>query len=242
MMALFEANPQAFDGSNVNNLKAGALMRRPTIQQAKGITNRTARRQLASHTKAWKQRTQVAGNAASTKRVAKNTQANGANTQAHMVVSGSDGAKVNGSGAAGSAAVSDLKQKLVLASESLTSKTNENSELKSSKESFDYPSRVSNSPKLQASVGGGEVSPTAEPETAIVQTEVEEPISTEVGGGEGEDIQAQVANQNANANGEIIRTGEPEVEVEAEPEVAVVPPKPKPIISTRRCRYPRLTR
>lgn len=240
MMALYEANPQAFDSSNVNKLKAGALMRRPTVAQAKGITYRTARKQLASHTKAWKQtQTRVAGKATSKTQVAKNTQSNtpsNSNNQARMVVSGSDGAKVNGSNAAaGNASVAELKQKLVLASESLTARTNENSELKSRVAELESLLRKKNRlitlkseqlAELQANVGGADVTPAGEPETEVVKAGVEEPISTEVNGGEGADIQAQVANQNANANGEIIRTSEPEVAPEPEVVEAVTPTQP----------------
>ena len=54
MMALWEANPAAFANGNVNNLRAGAVLRVPDREQATSRSARDARREFAAHMDAWR--------------------------------------------------------------------------------------------------------------------------------------------------------------------------------------------
>jgi pilus assembly protein FimV len=59
MMALLRANPKAFRNGNVNNLKAGAVLRIPTLDEITSRTRQQARQAFREQTSAW--RAQTAG-------------------------------------------------------------------------------------------------------------------------------------------------------------------------------------
>lgn len=240
MMALFEANPKAFHKNNVNNLKSGAVMQRPSAQQAKRVSYRSAKSQLASHTASWKSgRSQVASGGKSSANTSTSAQSGlqGGQSAASLArenarkapdnkltVSGSNGAKVTDLSVAGNATAAELKQKLALASESLAARSNENAELKSRVSELESLLRKKNrlitlkSEQLadfQARAGGAEVSATTEPVTEVV--EPQDPIDEMGGENEGTGIQAAISDQNP---GEIIRSAPPiEQTVEVEPPV-----------------------
>ena len=53
MMALLEANPEAFSDGNVNNLRAGAILRVPEREAAEVLTAGEARQEFAAQVEAW---------------------------------------------------------------------------------------------------------------------------------------------------------------------------------------------
>ena len=53
MMALLRANPDAFSGGNVNNLRAGAILRVPERSDIESLTVADARREFARQTQEW---------------------------------------------------------------------------------------------------------------------------------------------------------------------------------------------
>ena len=53
MMALLQANPDAFIGGNVNNLRAGVTLQVPTREQLSALSDGEARRQFSQQTEAW---------------------------------------------------------------------------------------------------------------------------------------------------------------------------------------------
>ncbi len=237
MMALFEANPKAFHRNNVNILRKGALMKRPPIQHAKSISYRAAKRQLALQTKAWKEyRSELAaksGKSGKSSRVASNNQSArsrtmdkaGKGADYQFKVSGSKGGVVTDSNVSGNATVAELKKQLTLASESLASKTNENSELKSRVAELESLLRKKNRlitikseqlSELQARLGGATPKAAA---AGVSKTAVVESID------EGTEIAGIVDNQPGNEAGQVVRpapaTPEPvEAPVEEAPQVA----------------------
>ena len=48
LLALFQANPEAFIGGNMNNLRAGSVLKVPEEQQVRGIDQAAARREIAA--------------------------------------------------------------------------------------------------------------------------------------------------------------------------------------------------
>jgi pilus assembly protein FimV len=50
LVALYRANPGAFIGGNMNRLRAGAVLKVPSQQQAQAVTPRQARREVVAHT------------------------------------------------------------------------------------------------------------------------------------------------------------------------------------------------
>lgn len=53
MMALYRNNPEAFFGDNINNLKAGIVLRAPDRQQVEDLSKSQAARQAREHYKRW---------------------------------------------------------------------------------------------------------------------------------------------------------------------------------------------
>ena len=191
MLALFEKNKRAFINNNMNNLKAGVVLQRPTAAHAKTVSRSEARKARIAQARAWKQSKAkaVAKTTATkaTKKVAKNT-------QAHIEVSGktqvSD--KAMAVAASGKASVDELRKQLVATSEALQGRIKENQELKSRVSEMESLLRKKNRlismksqqlAKLQQSLSG-------------------EPVKDK----EGADIEATVAGQvKAEAAGTIVR-------------------------------------
>ncbi|MEZ5450416.1 MAG: FimV/HubP family polar landmark protein, partial [Thiolinea sp.] len=157
MMALYRANPQAFINNNINGLKAGAILRSPSANDAGTVSRAQARRQVRQQYAEWKNfRATLAkstvpqqtaskpadtGNA-SQSGTATNTQSRpatpatntAANDKARLEVLGkTDKAATdnNTSAAAGSERLKSLEQQLSLARESMVARQRENTELKS---------------------------------------------------------------------------------------------------------------
>lgn len=241
MLALFEKNQSAFSKGNMNNLKAGVLLKRPSAQEARLTSAAKAKTLVNAQARAWKKSRaeRIAKKGAATKK----TVATG-NNQARLEVVGSpDAVKGNSSqGTSGNASLKELNKQLALASESLTSRQKENEELQSRVSELESLLRKKNRlitlksqelARIQGSMNNA--APEANTETPteeVVETIVEQPtgleatplvteeITPEVPAveNEGTDIQQQVANQLANDQGEIIRQQDPvEVIPDTEP-------------------------
>ncbi|RVU85917.1 hypothetical protein EOL70_00250 [Leucothrix sargassi] len=137
MMALFDANPTAFRKRNINNLKAGVTLRRPSINEAKRISLSEARQQIRAQSNDWKaqRKTQVAKKAplprdnASAPTQAENSSQ--PNNKLVEVLGSTDNSSANSGNLSGQAKVDNLNRQLTLASESLSARNRENDELKS---------------------------------------------------------------------------------------------------------------
>lgn len=214
MVALFEKNRRAFSKRNMNNLKAGAILTRPSLQEARALSTRKAKALIVAQAREWKQARATA--LAKKGNTPKTNVATVENKQAHMEVIGSPGEvdKNASSGSAGSAnaQLAELRKQLALTTESLTTKQQENQELKSrvaelesllrkknrlitlkSEQLKQLEARL-NDPTQASQAAGAAVNETpAISDGAAAQND------------EGVDIQQQVANDLANEKGEIIR-------------------------------------
>ena len=208
MMAIFQANPTAFRKRNINNLKAGVSLRRPSINEVKRVPLRAARQDIRSQTSEWKrsrpEKTTVAKNTqknTSTK-VAGNSSSG--NSQARIEVRGANDGKssANSGNLVGQAKLDDLNRQMTIASESLTARTRENNDLKSRVSELEGLLKKKNRlitlkneqlAELQVSLG--------KPPTAMGANETEVVSTIEKQGGEIETMLAQNGNE-----GSIVRT------------------------------------
>ncbi len=74
MMAIYRANPKAFFNNNINNLKAGQILRIPDREETMGISRREARDQYGEHLNAWMAEKQAAAVVATEAEVKPETQ------------------------------------------------------------------------------------------------------------------------------------------------------------------------
>ncbi len=225
LVALFEKNRSAFSQSNMNNLKAGALIARPSLQEARALKSSIAKSLIIAQARAWKQKStesiaNKSANKARTEKVA-STQA------ARMEVMGNTGSSDASGSSSASGSVDALNKQLAMITESLMTKSKENEELKSRVSELESLLRKKNRlitlkseqlASLQAGLSGAtteapeateitEINETPETQNSAEtnnQTEVVLPEPTV--SNEGTDIQEQVAGSLANENGEIIRT------------------------------------
>ncbi len=221
MVALFKKNQRAFSHSNMNNLKAGVVMARPSLQEAKSIAVRKAKSTIIAQAKSWK--------AARAEQVAKARVKRGgsksASQSAHIEVLGKTPKVAGSKTGSGNKSVEALNKQLAMLTESLTSKQNENEELKSRISELESLLRKKNRlitlkseqlAGLQANLNGeAPATTTTEPVVTTVKEE-----------NEGTGIQQQVAGTLAEENGEILRTSESETATNQLPEV-VEPATPK---------------
>ena len=236
MMALFEANPTAFRKRNINHLKAGVTMRRPSINEAKRITQSQARRDIRNQTVEWKsQRKAVATAPKNTPTKNTPTKVAASNSadktgQARIEVSGStDGERsVDSDNLVGKAKIDALNRQMTLASESLTARTHENNELKSRVSELESLLRKKNKlitlkneqlADLQVKLGG---KPTAMMNDNDA-SDVADPIDEQATG-----IQQAIVEQESR-EGEIVRTQDPAEEIINDPIVSQEPIYQPPI-------------
>ena len=240
MVALFEKNRTAFSKNNMNNLKSGVLLKRPSLQEAKVLTAKQSRAMIIAQAREWKNaRGQAVASTGS--KSAPRAASSSNNNQAHMTVAGSSGS-VN-AGASGNGNIAELNKQLTMTKESLTSKQKENEELKSRVTELQSLLRKKNRlitlkseqlAKLQAAANvtpeTTEVAGTPEPEVdmePVVESESE--------------IQTGIATELTNGDGVIIRNGEDPVAmtteeptpamVEQAPEIEPVVEEPAPIVA-----------
>ena len=238
MVALFEKNRRAFSQSNMNNLKSGVLMARPSVQEARSTAVRTAKSQIVAQARSWK--------AARAEKVAKaKGSSKSTNQTARLEVMGKNNNAAGSATGSGDGSVAALNKQLAMLTESLTSKQNENEELKSRVSELESLLRKKNRlitlkseqlAGLQANLNGEEApAPTTEETVeAAVNNETAENSAEEVEtaqpvvANQGTDIQEQVAGSLANENGEIIRTPEAAVVANTPEVIEPVTPKVKP--------------
>lgn len=148
MMALFRANPNAFINNNINNLRAGAVLKAPSSAQLNSLADGEARRAVRQQNAEWRQlrrtlakktvpqKTVTAQQQAATPQPVKPAAAGAdSDDKARLEVLGAQkqGEAGGGDAAAGasSAKLAELEKQLALARESLTARQKENNELKS---------------------------------------------------------------------------------------------------------------
>ncbi|MEB4593373.1 FimV/HubP family polar landmark protein [Candidatus Thiothrix sp. Deng01] len=148
MMALFRANPNAFIGENINNLRTGATLKAPASGDAGDISRAEARRQIRQQNAEWREfRKSLAGKTVpqqstgttsaskpSAPTAATRNTAGKTDDKARLEVLGAQAAgseAKNAAVAAGNAKLAALEKQLALANESLTARQNENKDLKS---------------------------------------------------------------------------------------------------------------
>jgi pilus assembly protein FimV len=203
MMALFRANPTAFRKRNINNLKAGALLRRPSVGDVRQLSYKQAKSAIYKQSKQWRSKlakstvpqSQVKLSSSPVPKVQAVK-----NTQARIEVIGNSPSAVDTKNlsATGSAKISQLEQRLIQAKESLATKANANVELKSRVSELESLLRKKNRlitlkneqlAELQAKLG--------------VQTGLTNPSSRV-----GADISQQVKNSANAGDGTIVRSGD----------------------------------
>ncbi len=132
MLAILKANPQAFSADNINTLKAGSILRIPSIEEVQALSSAQATQIANQHYAEWKQGTIKA--APATKRpdtavAMPSRQAavdSSADEQARLKLSGSD---VAGQSGAGEDAES-IRQELLAAQEKVITSQSESDEIR----------------------------------------------------------------------------------------------------------------
>ncbi len=202
MMALFRANPTAFRKRNINNLKTGALLRRPSARDARQLSYKQAKSAIYKQSRQWRSKLakstvpqsqiKAPGNNTPKRQSVENTQA-----RIEVIGSSSSGVDTKNLSAAGSAKIGELERQLIQAKESLVAKVNANTELKSRVSDLESLLRKKNRlitlkneqlAELQAKLGVPAVATNAN---------------------EGSDISQQVKNSIDTGEGTIVRSGEP---------------------------------
>ena len=206
MMAIYRANPTAFRKRNINNLKAGALLRRPSKRDALSLSYAKSKSSIYKQSTAWrKYRSKLAKKTVSQSQVRKPSRSQGTsqtpvvkNTQARIEVIGSSSSAVDTKNlsATGSAKIDQLERQLVQANESLAAKANANTELKSRVSELESLLRKKN-----------RLITLKNEQLAELQAKLGVPVSaTTTDAQEGSDIRQQVKNA-VNQDGTIVRSG-----------------------------------
>ena len=210
MVALFNKNKRAFSKRNMNNLKAGALLSRPSYQEAKALSSRRAKAEVVAQARAWKQGRagSIAKKATKPKTVVASNTPDKTNNHAHVEVMGGNSLNTNlTASGAGSATLKELTKQLALTNEALTTRLKENNDLKSRISELESLLRQKNKlitlkseqlARLQEKMRGAGIS-------APAQTNTEAPTIDSIADNEGTDIQQQIAIEQSNERGEIIR-------------------------------------
>lgn len=220
MVALFEKNRLAFSNGNMNNLKAGAIITRPSLEEVRNLTVQAAKSQVAAQAKAWKAR-RAAVQLASNKSSKPTSTANSARVEILGKTDSSTASSSNGNAVAG------LNQELALLNESLTTKQQENADLTSRISELESILRKKNRlislkndqlADIQSSISGGQAEQVTQeglaPETI------------------GRGIQSELVTNTGAENGEIVRATTETAVVDGipVPEVKVEPTIIEPII------------
>ncbi len=218
MMALFRANPTAFRKRNINNLKAGALLRRPSEKEARELSYKQAKTAIYRQSKQWRSKlakSTVPQSRGTTTRKTKPPKTQTVkNNQARIEVIGSSSSAVDTKNlsATGSAKIEQLERQLVQAKESLAAKTNANTELKSRVSELESLLRKKN-----------RLITLKNEQLAELQARLGMPAGASIATNEGADISQQVKNSSSTGDGTIVRSGapvNPEVATATDPAIA----------------------
>ncbi len=130
MMALFRANPDAFLNNNINELKAGAVLRVPAASDARSVSANAARRQVAQQMRDWRL-SHATGQGSKQAGVSGGTQEQEAQGKLKVVAPPKgDGAQAGGADTAASGEnIQELKQQITMLREQNASLKSENEEL-----------------------------------------------------------------------------------------------------------------
>jgi len=230
MVALFEKNRTAFSKNNMNNLKSGVLLKRPSLQEAKVLTAKQSKAQIIAQAREWKNaRGQAVASKSSKTSTTPKVASNSNNNQAHMTVAGTSGS-VN-AGASGNRDIAELNKQLTMTKESLTSKQKENEELKSRVTELQSLLRKKNrlitlkSEQLAKLQAAANVTPetTEAPEASEPEVTMEPVVENE------SEIQAGIATELTKDDGVIIRNDEDPVAMTMEEPAPIVA---APVITT----------
>ncbi|MCG8428190.1 MAG: LysM peptidoglycan-binding domain-containing protein [Chromatiales bacterium] len=221
MMALFESNPEAFIGSNINNLKVGQVLRIPDREQVLSLSQREAYLAYSRQVQEWEADRQPVAAQESSEVAKTGTQDNAPTAMADDQADAGDQLKIatarpDGEGEAGSSegdepakALDELRQDLLIAEEAKAGALQEGEELKS--RVADLESQLQDLQRLlelkndqlaqlQAAVGGelpADAAPaeTAEidPATATETAEIDPAAATETADGAVEESAEQPA-------------------------------------------------
>ena len=239
MMALFRANPGAFIGNNINNLRNNAVMKAPSANDVSGVSRAEARRQIRQQNADWREfRKSLAGNTvpqqatvsktngkqATPAATKQNTPAANASDKARLEVLGANkdanGVAKEAAVAAGNAKLAEIEKQLALASESLAARQKENGELKS--RVTDLESMLSKKNRLlalrdtqlaeiqkQLADNGIKVTPGADALGAAAGADPQGSQPVAVTPDQGTDIQTHMANVAGQGQNTILRTDPP---------------------------------
>jgi len=130
MLAIQEANPDAFIRNNINLMRKGQVLRIPSESEIRGLNNRQAINRVAEQNREWSGNTlgaQLDGSGRSSAKAAAATEVSGR----LRLASGSDSSDTTVSDAGAGAASEQLSQELTSAKDELARSRGENSELRS---------------------------------------------------------------------------------------------------------------
>ncbi len=90
MMGLFRANPEAFVGGNINNLRKGQELKVPKVDEIKEVSHQEAKAQAAQQHKEWRQQSSQPGAVQATKRETAEAPPKSSEPSGSVRVAGSD--------------------------------------------------------------------------------------------------------------------------------------------------------
>ena len=132
MLAILKANPLAFGADNINTLKAGSILRIPSVEEVQALTAAEARQIANQHYEEWKQGAVATAPVTRTAETTTDTpsqpsmQDASADEEARLKLSGSDVAGQSGAGEDAEA----IKQELLAAQEKVITAQSESDEIR----------------------------------------------------------------------------------------------------------------
>jgi len=137
MLAILSDNPQAFGAENINTLKAGSILRIPSVEEVQALSAEQARQIANQHYQEWKQGAVATAPAANTTETKETTESTGTESappeidtatdeEAQLKLSGSDVAGESGAGEDAEV----IKQELLAAQEKVITAQSENDEIR----------------------------------------------------------------------------------------------------------------
>ena len=140
MLALLEANPEAFSHGNINYLKAGYVLRIPSREEMTAISQAEARREVSRQNRLWREGRASATQAARSGTIERKPAATGggaaavapeapADAQLKLVAPDKAASASAGAGTGGEAALDDVRSELAVAVEAVQAQQQQNQEL-----------------------------------------------------------------------------------------------------------------
>jgi pilus assembly protein FimV len=130
MLGLQRVNPQAFTDNNINNLKAGYILRVPDREELLSLSQSDAVRETARQYSEWNQAREAAASQQAAGGGASGTEpAEDAAAKPHLELVAADMPAKDGEGGAGAASVKSLQNELLIANEALEAQRRESEEM-----------------------------------------------------------------------------------------------------------------